>query len=102
MLKMNTSHQRHWIAISYLNGFIEDVRHVQYTVKVQTLVMRKDYGTLVRIKIKVCRYGSWEKFSTHIIRIRTPADICVFQATLHYYKTIIEHLHKTNNSIEQD
>ena len=102
MLKMNTSHQRHWIAISYLNGFIEDVRHVQYTVKVQTLVMRKDYGTLIRIKIKVRRYGSWEKFSTHIIRIRTPADICVLQATLHNYKTIIEHLHETNNSIEQD
>ena len=99
---MNTSHQRHWIAISFLNGFIEDDRHVQYTVKVQTLVMRKDYGTLVRIKIKVRRYSSWEKFSTHIIRIRTPADICVLQATLHNYKTIIEHLHETNNSIEQD
>ena len=99
---MNTSHQRHWIAISYVNDFIEDVRHVKNTVKVQTLVMQIDYGTLVRIKIKVCTYGSWEKFSTHIIRIRTPADICVLQATLHNYKTIIEHLYKTNNSIEQD
>ena len=43
-----------------------------------------------------------KSFLTHIIRIRTPTDICVLQATLHNYKTIIEHLHETNNSIEQD
>ena len=97
---MNTSHQRHWISISYVNDFLNDVKYCRYSVKVNTFVVRRKYGTLVKIKIKIERNGTWERFSTHIIRIRSPADICVLQATLHNYKTVVCHLSDTKESME--
>ena len=87
---MNTSHQRHRRVISYVSDFLDELKPVNHKIKVHTLVMRKDYGSVVQIKLKIYTHGSWEKYSTHIIRVRAPVNICVLQATLHNYKTIIE------------
>ena len=97
---MNTSHQRHGRVISYVSEFLEDLKHVNHKINVQTLVIRKDYGTLVRIKCKIYTHGSWEKYSTQIIRVRYPFDLCVLQATLHNYNTIIESMYQHLLQIE--
>ena len=64
--------------------------------------MRKPYGTLVRVKLEIYTYGSWEKYSTHIIRLWTELDIGVLQATLHHYQTMIEYIYQTILSIEEE
>ena len=98
---MNTSYQRHGRVISYVSDFPEDLKHVNHKIKVHTLLMRKDYGSLVRIKCKIYTHGSWEKYSTQIIREIYPFDLCVLQSTLHNYNTIIECMYQHVLQIEE-
>lgn len=98
---MNTSHQRHGQVISYVSDFLDELKPVNHKIKVHTLVMRKDYGSVVQIKLKIYTHGSWEKYSTHIIGVRAPVDICVLQATFHDYKMIIECMYQHLVSFEQ-
>ena len=98
---MNTSHQRHGHVISYVSDFLDELKPVNHKIKVHILVMRKDYGSVVQIKLKIYTHGSREKYSTHIFRVRAPVDICVLQATLHDYKMIIECMYQHLVSFEQ-
>ena len=98
---MNISHQRHGHVISYVSDFLEELKHVNHKIKVHTLVMRKEYGSLVCIKCKIYTHGSWKKYSTQIIRVRAPFDLCVLQAMLHNYNMIMECMYQHLHQIKQ-
>ena len=51
-----TKEKLHRTAVSYIEHFLDDVRHIKNRLVVKTVIARMEYGSI--IKVKIYRYTS--------------------------------------------
>ena len=73
----------HRTSVSYIENFLDDVRHIKNRVLVKTVIARMAYGSVIKIKIYWnLRLGHWERYSKNILRVKSQMDLTVLHSTL--------------------
>ena len=88
--------------ITYINDFLDEVKHLHKIILVKTVVARTYYRAICKLKIyRKCK-GVWEQFSQHIIRVKCESDLHILQGTLHNYQTMLQYMYDNTHRIDTD
>ena len=98
---MNLNKERlHRSAVSYIEHFLDDVKHIRNRVLVKTVIARMEYGSIIKVKIYRYISGNWERYSKHISRVKCGTDLTILHSTLNHYVTILQYMY--NNDSDSD
>lgn len=88
--------------ISYIDDFLDELKHLHNHILVNTYVARTEYGSIVRIKIYRRMKGQWERFSNHVCRVKCQVDLDFLQGTLQHYQTLLQYMYDNISDSESD
>ena len=83
----------HGLTTTYIDNFLEKVKHLHNLILVKTGVARTTYGSILKIKIYRHIKGVWERYSEHITRVKYEWDLHILQGTLHNYQTMLQYMY---------
>ena len=83
----------HGLTTTYIDDFLEEVKHLHNLILVKTAVARTTYGSIVKIKIYRHLKGVWERYFEHITRVKYEWDLHILQGTLHNYQTMLQYMY---------
>ena len=97
-MKMNKE-KLHRTSVSYIENFLDDVRHIKNRVLVKTVIARMAYGSVIKIKIyRNLGLGHWERYSKNILRVKSQMDLTVLHSTLNHYATILQYMYDNDET----
>ena len=97
-MKMNKE-KLHRTSVSYIENFLDDVRHIKNRVLVKTVIARMAYGSVIKIKIYWnLGLGHWERYSKNILRVKSQMDLTVLHSTLNHYATILQYMYDNDET----
>ena len=97
-----TKEKLHRTAVSYIEHFLDDVRHIKNRLVVKTVIAHMEYGSIIKVKIYRYTSGDWERYSKHISRVKCELDLTILQSTLNHYVTILQYMYDNDSHSESD
>ena len=97
-----TKEKLHRTAVSYIEHFLDDVRHIKNRLVVKTVIARMEYGSIIKVKIYRYTSGDWERYSKHISRVKCELDLTILHSTLNHYVTILQYMYDNDSHSESD
>ena len=90
--------------ITYIDDFLDELKHIHNHISVKIYVARTEYGSIVRIKIYWQMKGQWERFSNHVCRVKCQIDLDILHGTLQHYQTFLQYMYDniSDNQSESD
>ena len=92
----------HGLTITYIDSFLDEVKHLHNVILVKTTVARTVYGSILKIKVYRNEKGVWARFSQHVIRVKKESDLHILQGTLHNYQTILQYMYDDIHNSDSD
>ena len=88
--------------ISYVNDFLNDLRHLHNHILVKIYQARTKYGAILRIKIYRWIEGQGERYSNNLFRVKCQVDLDILHGTLQQYQTVLQYMYDNINFNQND